>query len=523
MQYVKADFFTRFFIVEERNNMRYLLNAEQMKSADSHTIQDLGIPSRTLMERAAGACVNYIEEQNWPAAYVCIVCGSGNNGGDGFAIGRILREQGYPVTAVFAGRMESRTEECIYQMEKFEQCGGVILTEWKDDDYTVIIDALFGVGLNREITGHYLELIRSMNCASGKKLAVDIPSGISASDGRVFGEAFRADATVTFQERKLGLVLYPGTLYTGDLSIADIGIDSEIVTGQLDTAYALEMHDAAKLLPERPEYAHKGTFGKLLLIAGSSGMAGAAFLSAYAAYRTGAGLVRIYTSEDNRCILQHLIPEAIITTYKEYEEESLIAALDWADVVCMGSGLGMSEVSVQIVDTVLRKVEVPCVIDADGINILASHQEWKERLKNKNYVLTPHLKELSRLTGLKVSEIQEHRREILDQVTASLGVTLVQKDARTFVGADGRQMCVNLMGNAAMAKAGSGDVLAGVIAGLMAQGKESYDAAILGVYLHGLAGDIARNELGCYSVLARDLADKVGSAIQMTENWKAEK
>lgn len=502
--------------------MQYLLNAEQMKSADSHTIQDLGIPSRTLMERAAATCVTYIEEQGWTLTHVCIVCGSGNNGGDGFAIGRILKEKGHQATVVFAGRMTSRTEECIYQMEKFEQCGGVILTEWKDNDYTVVIDALFGVGLNREITGHYLELIRNMNRASGKKLAVDIPSGIFGSDGRVFGETFRADATVTFQEQKLGLVLYPGALYTGDIQTADIGIDSRIVTERTDTAYALEMQDAVNLLPDRPEYAHKGTFGKLLLIAGSSGMAGAAFLSAYAAYRTGAGLVRIYTSEDNRGILQQLIPEAIITAYKEYEEESLISTLDWADVVCMGSGLGRSEVSEQIVETVIKKVSVPCVLDADGINILAAHSEWQKYLKDGDFVLTPHLKELSRLTGIKVSEIQEHRREVLEQVTSDLGITLVQKDARTFVGADGRQMCVNLTGNAAMAKAGSGDVLAGIIAGLMAQGKECFDASILGVYLHGLAGDIARNELGCYSVLARDLADNVGSAIQMTENWKAE-
>ena len=503
--------------------MQYLLNAEQMKSADSHTIQDLGVPSRTLMERAAAACTDYIEEQKWPMAHVCIVCGSGNNGGDGFAVGSILKEKGCQVTAVFAGRMINRTEECIYQMDKFERHGGTILTEWQDKDYSIVVDALFGVGLNREITGHYLEIIRHMNMSPGRKFAVDIPSGISATDGRVFGEAFQADATVTFQERKLGLLLYPGTLYTGKICVADIGIDSFTVKEQLDTAYALEMSDIAELLPERPPYAHKGTFGKLLLIAGSSGMAGAAFLSACAAYRVGAGLVRIYTSEDNRSILQQLIPEAIITTYTEYDEESLLSALKWADVVCMGSGLGISEVADQIVNTVLKEIKVPCLIDADGINILAAHPEWKDRLVEGHYVLTPHLKELSRLTGQSVSEIQMHRREVLEQTVGAFDVTLVQKDARTFVGAKNRRMCVNLTGNAAMAKAASGDVLAGVIGGFMAQGCDNFDAAVLGVYLHGLAGDIARNEIGCYSVLARDLADKLGSAIQMSENWKAEK
>ena len=305
--------------------------------------------------------------------------------------------------------------------------------------------------------------------------------------------------------------------------MADIGIDSFTVKEQPDTAYALEMSDIAKLLPERPPYAHKGTFGKLLLIAGSNGMAGAAFLSACAAYRMGAGLVRIYTTEDNRSILQQLIPEAIITTYKEYDEESLLSALEWADAVCIGSGLGRSDAADLIVNTVLKEINVPCLIDADGINILAAHPEWKDLLAEGNYVLTPHLKELSRLTGRPVSEIQMHRREVLEQTVRALDVTLVQKDARTFVGAKGRRMYVNLTGNVAMAKAGSGDVLAGVIGGLMVQGCDNYDAAALGVYLHGLAGDIARNEMGCYSVLARDLADTLGSAIQMTENWKAEK
>lgn len=503
--------------------MQYLLDAEQMKSADSHTIQDLGVPSRTLMERAAAACADYIEEQKWPLTHVCIVCGSGNNGGDGFAIGSILKEKGCQVTAVFAGRMTSRTEECIYQMDQFEQRGGILLTEWQDNDYSIVIDALFGVGLNREITGHYLEILQHMNMSSGRKLAVDIPSGISATDGRVFGEAFQADATVTFQDRKLGLFLFPGALYTGKVCVTDIGIDSFAVKEQLDTAYALEMSDIAKLLPERPPYAHKGTFGKLLLIAGSSGMAGAAFLSACAAYRMGAGLVRIYTTEDNRSILQQLIPEAIITTYTEYDEASLLSVLEWADAVCIGSGLGRSDVADLIVNTVLKEINVPCLIDADGINILATHPEWKDRLAEGNYVLTPHLKELSRLTGRPVNEIQMHRREILEQTARTLDVTLVQKDARTFVGAKGRRMYVNLTGNAAMAKAGSGDVLAGIIGGLMVQGCDNYDAAVLGVYLHGLAGDIARNEMGCYSVLARDLADALGSAIQMTENWKAEK
>lgn len=195
-----------------------------------------------------------------------------------------------------------------------------------------------------------------------------------------------------------------------------------------------------------------------------------------------------YTTEDNRSILQQLIPEAIITTYTEYDEASLLSVLEWADAVCIGSGLGRSDVADLIVNTVLKEINVPCLIDADGINILATHPEWKDLLAEGNYVLTPHLKELSRLTGRPVTEIQMHRRDVLEQTARTLDVTLVQKDARTFVGAKGRRMYVNLTGNAAMAKAGSGDVLAGIIGGLMVQGCDNYDAAVLGVYLHGLAG-----------------------------------
>lgn len=502
--------------------MRYLLNGEQMRRADWHTIQDLGIPSRTLMERAAAACVIYITENQWPLESVCVVCGSGNNGGDGFAIGRMLCERGSFVTAVFAGNMDHRTEETVWQMERFLEAGGKMETKWPDQSFDTVIDALFGVGLNREIGGSYLQLIDCMNAASGRKLAVDIPSGVSSGSGQILGEAFLADATVTFQECKLGLELYPGKRYAGQIVTADIGIDSSEVCDDAAAAYALEPKDAAALLPERPADAHKGTFGRLLFIAGSKGMSGAAFLNAYAAYRTGAGLVRIFTCEENRVILQQLLPEAIITVYGERPEEALGEVLNWADVICMGSGLGTSEISKQIVNAVLHQAKVPCILDADAINLIAKNPEWKECFKRGDYVLTPHMKELSRFTGLSVNEVIRDRRGVLDRVTSTYPVTLVQKDARTFTGKDGRQTCVNLTGNAAMAKAGSGDVLAGVIGALAAQGRTGYDAAVLGVYLHGLAGDIARNDFGCYSVLARDIADRIGTAIQMTENWKAE-
>lgn len=500
--------------------MEYLLDAAQMKAADAYTIRELGIPSLELMERAALSCIKAMEQERWKLGRVLIVCGSGNNGGDGFAIGRILLGKGTDVTLVFAGRMESRTEETIYQMESFLQAGGRVCGTIEPGEYDVVADALFGVGLSRDITGNYLDMIKKMNEMGGKKLAVDIPSGISASTGCVMGTAFRADMTVTFQEMKLGLCLFPGCGYAGKTVVSDIGIDSSPVTSDIRTCYTIDGKDAFQMLPRRPADSHKGTFGKLLLIAGSRGMAGAAFLSAYSAYRMGAGLVQIYTAEENRSILQQLIPEAVIAAYEEFDREELKAKLAWADAVCIGPGIGMSEISKQILNTVLKEGKVPCMIDADGLNLLAADPELMGRLSEGSYVLTPHMKELSRLTGRPVESLKKDRREAPYSFTEQYGVTLVQKDARTLVGKYGRHTYVNRTGNAAMAKAGSGDVLSGVIAGLLAQGKEPYEAAVLGVYLHGLAGDLARERLGDYSVLARDLAEHTGAAIRNIQNKK---
>ncbi len=498
--------------------MEYLLDAAQMKAADAYTIRRLGIPSLELMERAALSCVKVIEQ--WKPDKVLIVCGAGNNGGDGFAIGRILLEKGVSVTMVFAGRMERRTEETVFQMDGFLKAGGEICNTFVLEGYDVVVDALFGVGLGRDITGEYLEVLDQMNAAEGKKLAVDIPSGISASTGCVMGAAFRADVTVTFQEKKLGLCLFPGCEYGGGIVVSDIGIDSSSVTGDRNICYTIDAKDAEGMLPYRPEDSHKGTFGKLLIIAGSKGMAGAAFLCAYSAYRMGAGLVQIYTVEANRSILQQLIPEAVISTYEEFDKEGLKRKLAWADAICIGPGIGISEISRHILNTVLKEGKVPCMIDADGLNLLAADPKLMERLSEGDYVLTPHMKELSRLIERPVESIKTNRREALKLFTEKYGVVLVQKDARTLVGGADRRIYVNQTGNPAMAKAGSGDVLSGIIAGLMAQGKESYEAAVAGVYLHGTAGDLAREKLGEYSVLARDLADQIGCAIETIKTKK---
>lgn len=496
--------------------MRYLPNGEWMQKADRHTIEEIGIPSVVLMEHAACSMVNVLREEKFDCSDVLIACGSGNNGGDGFAIARLLYEQGCQVTVLFAGNESSMSEECKMQADIVRNLGIPIVTELEEKEYTVVLDAVFGAGLNREITGHYRELIDRLNEMSGRKAAVDIPSGICSGSGQVLGTAFRAELTVAFQCEKLGCVLFPGKEYAGKVVTTDIGIDTAFMKEIQEICYTLDREDIAALLPKRKSNSHKGTYGKVLMITGSEGMAGAAYLSAKAAYTAGAGLVRIYTPESNRMILQQLLPEAIISPYEEYNEYELENMLKWADIVCIGCGLGQSRKAVGLLKGAMQKCKVPCVVDADGINLLACHRELL-READMPVVLTPHMKEMSGIMGCSVAELQEERFAKVLQFTGQYPAVCVLKDARTVVAERTKGIFVNTAGNQAMAKAGAGDVLAGVITGLLAGGLEAYDAAVLGVYLHACGGDKAKERLGSYSVLAEDLIAGVGVCMKEAE------
>lgn len=499
--------------------MRYLPKGGQMKEADRYTIETLGVPSLELMERAAASCVSALYQYAGDRRHVCIVCGSGNNGGDGYAIGRLLMEAGYPVTVVMAGNPEHITEETAYQKKRYESMGGICSDRLKEEEYSVIIDALFGVGLSREVTGSYAELIEEMNRRQAFKLAVDVPSGICADTGNVLGTAFRADYTVTFQAEKLGLILSPGREYAGKVLIPDIGISKEIFEKEEEVACELEEQEYQRLLPERKADSHKGTYGKVLLIAGSRGMSGAAYLNALGAYRMGAGLVRIYTPEENRSILQNRLPEAVITPYgpRNRSDEKVEDLLKWADVVCIGSGIGTGRDAYKLLKTVLTYVKVPCVIDADGLNLLAENPKLKRLLCGKEILLTPHVKEFARLSGMEVPEVKKDRgnalRRYVDGMTGA-GCTCILKDSRSLIYQKGKRLCVNTSGCAAMAKGGSGDVLAGIVTALLAQGPGTYEAAVLGAYLHGRAGEYAAEKMGAYSILAGEIADALGLVIK---------
>ena len=484
--------------------MRYLPNGTQMSQADRFTIQETGIPSLVLMERAALKTVEIMHTRGIDTSRPLIVCGSGNNGVDGFAIARLLAEEGAAPRLLFAGKESSLSEECKIQKQIAENLGIGIITEIPEEEYTVIIDAVFGVGLSREISGRYADIIAWMNEQDCCKVAVDIPSGVSSATGKILGIAFHADLTVAMACVKTGCEMYPGKNYAGETVAVPIGIDPEFFASDEDVCITYDRRDIPELLPERKADSHKGSYGKVLMITGSSGMAGAAYLSARAAYAVGAGLVQIYTAEENRAVLQQLLPEAIISCYQGYDEDELARLLDWADVVCIGCGLGTGETSGRILEGTLRKVNVPCIIDADGLNLLSRKMDLLEAMHSP-VILTPHMKEMSRLTGYPISGLSDRRLEIIREFTEKYPAVCVLKDSRTFVKEKGKHTFFNLAGNSAMAKAGSGDVLAGVITGLSAQGMQAYESASLGVFLHACGGDAAKEAKGSYSVLARDL------------------
>lgn len=499
--------------------MRYLPNGKQMSKADAHTIHEIGIPSLVLMERAALQIVETMHKKNISTEKSLIVCGSGNNGGDGFAVARLLTEQGKHADVLFAGKEASLSEECRCQKQIVENMGISVFTEFPDEEYTVIIDAVFGVGLCREITGHYKDVIDWMNLQDAEKVAVDIPSGICAATGKILGTAFRADLTVCMACVKLGCELFPGKSYAGESIPVAIGIDPKYFSNRLDVCYTFDKNDLGKLLPSRMMNSHKGSYGKVLMITGSPGMAGAAFLSACAAYTVGAGLVQIYTASENRLALQELLPEAIISCYDSYDDSQLSHLLDWADVVCIGCGLGMGQISEKILKNVLKNVSCPCVIDADGLNLLSRNIELLNQCCAP-VILTPHMKEMSRLTGWSIDTIMEDRFQALDQIIKQSGpdtkssIICVLKDSRTVVAQTNRQKFVNLAGNNSMAKGGSGDVLAGTIAGLLAQHMAPFEATTVGVFLHACGGDEAKKSKGSYSVLARDLIQGMADAMK---------
>lgn len=525
--------------------MRYLVTGEQMKAIDRYTIQTIGIPSLVLMEQAAAAVARIVEQEagklcgnavmedenkerdrgneTWfmgthgspLSCSIWAVCGTGNNGADGIAAARILHNKGYRLTVILAGDPDRGTEEFLIQ-KRIAKNLGMQLVEWKDflpGRCDILIDGIFGVGLGRDVEGEYQEIVEMINGAGARKVvAVDMPSGIHSDNGQVMGCAVKADVTVTFGYEKRGSVLYPGREYCGKVVVWDIGFPPQSMETIKDRAFTYEETDR-KRIPGRSKYSNKGTFGKVLVAAGSPGMGGAAYLCAKSAYAMGAGLVKIMTVEENRQMLQQLLPEAIIHDCDVSDDEEFHENVEkecaWADVIVLGPGIGQSSYSYRLVREFLMNAYVPIVLDADGLNVIAAHRELTQYF-TENIIITPHLGEMARLTGQSIQEIQQQLVETAADYSGRYGISCVLKDAATVVTGRDSQCYINSSGNSAMAKAGSGDVLAGTIAGLLALGEDPFEAAVLGVHLHGMAGDRIRRKKGPHGLFAGELAEEIG-------------
>ena len=488
--------------------MKYLLNAQQMKACDEATIETFGMPSLVLMERAALAVRDVVLERYPDARRILAVCGSGNNGGDGYAAARLLNLAGRTADVLFVGKHDHLTEQTALQAEIFRRYGGRHLPEDASiKGYDLILDALFGIGLGREVIGRYADVIGAVNRVDTPVVAIDIPSGVSADTGRIMGCAVQADVTVTMQYAKLGQMLFPGACQCGEVLVRDVGITDARVNWDKEPVYALEKKDLEDMLPVRRPDANKGTQGKLLVIAGARNMAGAACLAAEAALRSGCGLVKVLGDEANRVIIQSKVPEALFASWPE--DGGIADHLEWADAVAAGPGLGLSDQACAILSEVLTSWNGPLVLDADALNLIAKDRTLIGDLP-LSAVITPHPGEMSRLMALfddrtlSPAGVAALPVETAVRCSEALGCITVLKGARTVV-TDSEQIWLNLYGNDGMASGGSGDVLTGIIGSLMAQGIDAADASKAGVLLHALAGDTAAKAQGRMSMKAGDL------------------
>lgn len=496
--------------------VRYAATREEMQRIDQYTIEEIGIPGMVLMEKAAMAACEEIIARFTKEKRILIVTERGNNGGDGIAAARILSSFGYSVDIYEIGGVKRASEQYATQKEIAVALELNFLDNLPKEEYDIIIDAIFGVGLSREVSGIQKEVIEKLNKKSGIKIAIDVPSGLDASTGKIMGIAFLADYTITFGLNKLGLLLYPGAEYAGEVLVKDIGFPKKAVE-QISPKVVFYTKEDRQRLPKRKANSNKGTYGRVLIVAGSKNMSGAAYFNAKAAYRSGCGLVEILTNESNRVILQTKLPEAILSTYEEFEDasEKLKEAIKRADVIVFGSGMGNTSMTRNLLALVGSFAKVPIVLDADGINCI--HKEGEESIDLSKFlapcIITPHIKEMARLMQTDVSSIQEDIIQAARLCAKKYHIISVLKDARTVVMDEQSKTYINITGNHGMAKGGSGDVLAGIIAGLLSGGLEPLEAARMGVFCHGMAGDFSRSQKGAYSMLASDIIEQLPFAL----------
>jgi NAD(P)H-hydrate epimerase len=490
-----------------------ILSSIQLKELDQYTIDNEPIESIDLMERAAEQLVSAIIRR-WDTSFVVkVFAGPGNNGGDALAVARLLSNKGYGVEVFLFNIGGNLSEECHTNLQRLKECGNVYFTEittsFTPPTLTatdLVVDGLFGSGLNRPLGGGFAAVIKYINASPSPVVSIDIPSGLMGEENTFNNRQhiIHADVTLSIQLPKLAFLFPENEDIVGEWELLDIGLQQSFIDST-DTPYqVMERTDIERLLKKRKAFAHKGTFGHGLLIAGKYGMAGASILASKACIKSGIGLLTVHVPICNHDILQLSVPEAITRTDVDQQFFAVPEETDNYQAVAVGPGIGQEEETAFALKDQLQQSSLPMIIDADALNILSSHRNWLSML-TKGSILTPHIGELERLVG-KCTDSFERLKKAKELAISLASYIIVKGHYSTIVTPDGRFL-FNPTGNAGMATAGSGDVLTGILLALAAQGFNPEDVCKLGVYVHGLAGDMAAAEKGEIGMTAGDIID----------------
>jgi len=528
-----------------------VVTAEEMREIDKRTIEKYGISGNVLMERA-GLAVSYRIKELFGRKKVIVVSGSGNNGGDGLVVARNLHNEGWEVKVFLTGGPEDLKGDALVQYKAAVKFGvdiqpveellanySSILTR-----HPMIVDAILGTGLNKNVSGILSEVFSLLNRSHIPIISIDIPSGISADNGQVLGAAVKADYTVTFGFPKRGHFLYPGTEYAGKLFIEDIGFPEDLLNAEKLKIELLGKEAVSALIPERNRYSHKGNYGHVLIVAGSRGKTGAALMTVKACLRTGAGLVTLGIPESLADVFQSRVTEEMILilpdkgdgTLSEKASGDILDFMDKkADLIAIGPGIGVSEGTRKLMKVLMRNLSKPVVIDADGLNSIDGEREVFRKARGP-VILTPHPGEMARLLSGRSESVRRNRKKSAlaaapnafgvrlrdkierDRINTAIsfaretGTYLVLKGVPTVIATPDGKVFISSTGNPGMATGGTGDVLTGMISGFLGQTMNPLQACVLGVYMHGLAGDLAASEKGEYSLIASDVIEKIPAA-----------
>ncbi|MBE6903526.1 MAG: NAD(P)H-hydrate dehydratase [Ruminococcaceae bacterium] len=501
---------------------RKIATKEQMLEIEKKAIEKANTSVSYLMESAGNAICREVENAvgNVSGKKIIILCGNGKNGGDGFSAARQLFYKGAYTKALFFGEAENLPEVTKSVYERLPKDVAAKEISYRHiEEADIIIDAVFGTGFHGALERAFEELFAAVNNSKAVKFAVDIPSGIECNTGVLGGKCIKCDYTITFALPKPCHYLFPAADYCGKIIVADISIPQEIIDLQKLDIFLSDMPDIVERIPSRKRNTHKGDYGRLLEICGSEYMTGAAYFCANGALKSGVGLLNMLLPEKILPVMQIKVSEAVFSSYtNENIKEKLEQQLEKSNACVFGCGSGQAKTSLEILEYLLKS-DIPLVLDADALNVASLNKISLKR--SKATVITPHMAEFSRLTGLSIEEIEKDKIGIVREFCQKENVITVLKGAYTIIAEPNGQVCINYLGNSGMAKGGSGDVLAGIIASLLAQGLDGFDSALCAAYIHSAAGDSAAQKLSQYSMTPTDIINELPLIFKAVELEKA--